>query len=389
MSILPSKKNKTGTPREPLFHIIKRDTIVWYKAWAVRIIAVLAALVVCGVLITLLSHKNPIEVYKAMIDGNFSTPRRIWMFFQELAILLCVALAVTPAFKMQFWNIGAEGQVLMGGLATAAVMLFLGDTFDNLESYFLASPVLSSFSFLPKALFIIIMVVAALLAGAVWGLIPALFKAKWNTNETLFTLMMNYIATQIVLFCICNWVRDGSGILRPMKDFGLPVVGPSAYFLNILIVAVLTVIMYVYLRYSKQGYEISVVGQSRNTARYVGIGVGKVVIRTMFISGLLCGLAGLLLVGGTNYTISTATAGGRGFTAIMVSWLGKFNPLYMVLTAGLVAFLQRGSINIVTQFRLNDAISDIITGIILFFIIGCEFFLNYKIVFRHRNKEVK
>ena len=370
MSLRKTNASASKAPREPLFHIVKRDTIVWYKAWAVRIIAVLAALVVCGVLITLLSQKNPIEVYKAMIDGNFGTKRRIWMLFQELAILLCVALAVTPAFKMQFWNIGAEGQVLMGGLATAAVMLHLGGK-------------------VPYPVLLIVMILSAMLAGAVWGLIPALFKAKWNTNETLFTLMMNYMATQIVLFCICKWVRDGSGILRPMKDFGLPVIGPSAYFLNILIVAVLTVIMYVYLRYSKQGYEISVVGQSRNTARYIGISVPKVIIRTMVISGLICGIAGLLLVGGTNYTVSTETAGGRGFTAIMVSWLGKFNPLYMILTAGLVAFLKRGSINIVTQFRLNDAISDIITGIILFFIIGCEFFLNYKIVFRHRGKEVK
>lgn len=370
MSLRKTNASASKAPREPLFHIVKRDTIVWYKAWAVRIIAVLAALVVCGVLITLLSHKNPLEVYKAMFDGNFGTKRRIWMLFQELAILLCVALAVTPAFKMQFWNIGAEGQVLMGGLATAAVMLHMGGK-------------------VPYPVLLIVMILSSMLAGAVWGLIPALFKAKWNTNETLFTLMMNYIATQLVLFCICKWVRDGSGILRPMKDFGLPVIGPSAYFLNILVVAVLTVIMYVYLRYSKQGYEISVVGQSRNTARYVGISVSKVIIRTMAISGLICGLAGLLLVGGTNYTVSTETAGGRGFTAIMVSWLGKFNPLYMILTAGLVAFLKRGSINIVTQFRLNDAISDIITGIILFFIIGCEFFLNYKIVFRHRNKEVK
>ncbi|MBQ4113082.1 MAG: ABC transporter permease [Clostridia bacterium] len=370
MSLRKNRESASKTPREPLFHIVKRDSIVWYKAWAVRLIAVLAALVVCGVLITLLSHKNPLEVYKAMVDGNFGTERRIWMLFQELAILLCVSLAVTPAFKMQFWNIGAEGQVLMGGLSTAAVMLHLGGK-------------------VPYPVLIIIMVLASMLTGAIWGLIPALFKAKWNTNETLFTLMMNYIATQVVLFCICKWVRDGSGILRPMKDFGLPVIGPSAYFLNILVVALLTVLMYVYLRYSKQGYEISVVGQSRNTARYVGISVPKVIIRTMFISGLICGLAGLLLVGGTNYTVSTETAGGRGFTAIMVSWLGKFNPLYMILTAGLVAFLKRGSINIVTQFRLNDAISDIITGIILFFIIGCEFFLNYKIMFRHRNKEVK
>ena len=370
MSLRKNRESASKTPREPLFHIVKRDSIVWYKAWAVRLIAVLAALVVCGVLITLLSHKNPLQVYKAMVDGNFGTERRIWMLFQELAILLCVSLAVTPAFKMQFWNIGAEGQVLMGGLSTAAVMLHLGGK-------------------VPYPVLIIIMVLASMLTGAIWGLIPALFKAKWNTNETLFTLMMNYIATQVVLFCICKWVRDGSGILRPMKDFGLPVIGPSAYFLNILVVALLTVLMYIYLRYSKQGYEISVVGQSRNTARYVGISVPKVIIRTMFISGLICGLAGLLLVGGTNYTVSTETAGGRGFTAIMVSWLGKFNPLYMILTAGLVAFLKRGSINIVTQFRLNDAISDIITGIILFFIIGCEFFLNYKIMFRHRNKEVK
>ncbi|MBQ3506996.1 MAG: ABC transporter permease [Clostridia bacterium] len=357
-------------PREPLFHLVKRDAIVWYKAWAVRAIAVLAALVVCGVLITLLSHKNPLDVYKAMVEGNFSTPRRIWMLFQELAILLCVALAVTPAFKMQFWNIGAEGQVLMGGLATAAVMFYLGGK-------------------VPYPVLLIVMILASMITGAIWAVIPALFKAKWNTNETLFTLMMNYIASQIVLFCICIWVRDGSGILRPMKEYGLPIIGPSSYFLNILVVAVLTVLMYIYLRYSKQGYEISVVGQSQNTARYIGINVKTVIIRTMILSGLLCGLAGLLLVGGTNYTVSTATAGGRGFTAIMVSWLAKFNPLYMVLTAGLVAFLKRGSLNIVTQFRLNDSISDIMTGIILFFIIGCEFFLNYKIVSRHRNKEVR
>ncbi len=365
----PRKAQSTAV-REPLFHIVKRDAIVWYKAWAVRLVAVLAALVVCAVIITLLSGKNPLQVYKAMFEGAFGTKRRIWMLFQELAILLCVSLAVTPAFKMQFWNIGAEGQVLMGGLATAAVMFYLGGK-------------------VPYPVLLIIMIVASLAAGAIWGLIPAIFKAKWNTNETLFTLMMNYIATQLVLFCICMWVRDGSGILRPMKEFGLPIVGPSAYFLNIIVVAVLTVLMYVYLRFSKQGYEISVVGQSQNTARYIGISVKKVIIRTMLISGMLCGLAGLLLVGGTNYTISTATAGGRGFTAIMVSWLGKFNPLYMILTAGLVAFLSRGSINIVTQFRLNDSISDIITGIILFFIIGCEFFLNYKLVFRHKAKEVK
>ena len=326
----------------------------------------LAALVVCAVLITILSGKNPIEVYKAMIDGAFGTQRRIWALLQELVILLCVALAVTPAFKMQFWNIGAEGQVLMGGLATATVMFYLGGK--------MATPLLW-----------VLMILCSIVAGAVWGLIPALFKAKWNTNETLFTLMMNYIATQLVLFCLCNWAKDGSGVLRPMKSLGLPLSGSSNnYLLNIIVVSVLTVIMFIYLKYSKQGYEISVVGQSQNTARYIGINVKKVIIRTMIISGALCGVAGLLLVGGTNYTISSATAGGRGFTAIMVSWLGKFNPFYMILTSLLIAFLSRGSLHIASTFRLSEDLANIITGIILFFIIGCEFFINYKLVFRRK-----
>ena len=361
-------KKSTATVREPLFHLVKRDAIPWYKAWGVRVIAVLFALIVCAVLITLLSGKNPLEVYKAMIEGAFGTKRRIWALLQELVILLCVALAVTPAFKMQFWNIGAEGQVLMGGLATTAIMFYLGGK-------------------MPTPVLWVLMIVGSILAGAIWGLIPALFKAKWNTNETLFTLMMNYIATQLVLFCLCNWAKDGSGVLRPLKDFALPLSGSkNNYLLNIIVVSVLVVIMFIYLRYSKQGYEISVVGQSQNTARYIGINVKKVIIRTMVISGVLCGIAGLLLVGGTNYTISADSAGGRGFTAIMVSWLGKFNPFYMVLTSFLIAFLSRGSLHIASTFRLSEDLANIITGIILLFIIGCEFFINYRIVFRHKSK---
>ena len=373
-SLQTSTNGSPATVREPLFHIVKRDGLPWYKAWAVRVIAVLLAMIVCAVLVVCLTKENPIKIYSAMFKGAFGTKRNIWNLLQELAILLCVALAVTPAFKMQFWNIGAEGQVLMGGLATATVMFYLGGK-------------------VPYPLLVIIMIVASMIAGGVWGVIPAIFKAKWNTNETLFTLMMNYLATQLVLFCICNWAKDGSGVLRPMKDFGLPNIGPSKYFLNIMVVALLTILMYIYLKYSKQGYEISVVGQSQNTARYIGINVKKVIIRTMIISGVLCGVAGLLLVGGTHYTVEAGTAGGRGFTAIMVSWLGKFNPLYMVLTSLLIAFLSRGSVELQTQFGrthgITSDIANIMTGIILFFIIGCEFFINYKIVFRHKAPKAK
>ena len=352
----------------PNVHIVKRQPLPWYMSLAVRAVSILAALVVAGVVITLLTSKNPVQVYMSMIYGAFGNSIKVWSLLQNVAILLCIALALTPAFKMRFWNCGGEGQVLAGGLATVSVMMFLGDK-------------------LPTPVLLITIVAASVLAGIIWAVIPAIFKAIWNTNETLFTLMMNYVAIQLVAFFIKFFVKSGSGVLFPMPEYGLPVLFGQAYLLNIIIVAVLTVAVYIYLKYTKQGYEVSVVGESENTANYIGINVKKVVIRTLIVSGALCGIAGLLLVGGTNHTISTTTAGGRGFTAIMVSWLAKFNPIFMVLTSFLIVFLSEGSKQISTDFRLPNAISDIITGIILFFIIGCEFFLEYKILISKNAKE--
>ncbi|MCI6245172.1 MAG: ABC transporter permease [Eubacterium sp.] len=367
-------KNKSKA-REPLFHIVKRDSLPWYTSWLIRLAAVALALIVCAVLTMFLTHENPISVYSTMIKGAFGSSRRFWNLLQGIAILLCVSLAVTPAFKMRFWNIGAEGQVLIGGLATAACMILLGDK-------------------VPNALLIIIMIAASMIAGAIWAVIPAVFKAKFDTNETLFTLMMNYVGIQLVSYFVTVWeVPKGSGkigIINQSSHAGwLPTIGEYDYLLNIIVVALLTVFMYIYLKYSKHGYELSVVGESENTARYIGINVKKVIIRTMLLSGAVCGIAGLLLVGGTNHTITTTTADNRGFTAIMVSWLAKFNPLYMILTSFLIVFLQKGANEISTVFRLNQSFSDIITGIILFFIIGSEFFINYQLKFHHSHKEEK
>lgn len=367
-------KNKSKA-REPLFHIVKRDSLPWYTSWLIRLAAVALALIVCAVLTMFLTHENPISVYSTMIKGAFGSSRRFWNLLQGIAILLCVSLAVTPAFKMRFWNIGAEGQVLIGGLATAACMILLGDK-------------------VPNALLIIIMIAASMIAGAIWAVIPAVFKAKFDTNETLFTLMMNYVGIQLVSYFVTVWeVPKGSGkigIINQSSHAGwLPTIGEYDYLLNIIVVALLTVFMYIYLKYSKHGYELSVVGESENTARYIGINVKKVIIRTMLLSGAVCGIAGLLLVGGTNHTITTTTADNRGFTAIMVSWLAKFNPLYMILTSFLIVFLQKGANEISTVFRLNQSFSDIITGIILFFIIGSEFFINYQLKFHHSHREEK
>ncbi len=360
---------------EPLFHIAKRDDLPWYASWGIRIVSIVAALIVCAVVTMLLTHENPISVYVTMFEGAFSTSRRVWNLLQSLAMLLCVSLALTPAFKMKFWNIGGEGQVLIGGLATAACMILLGGK-------------------IPNALLIIIMIISSMLAGALWAVIPAVFKAKFNTNETLFTLMMNYVGIQLVSFFVIEWeVPKGSGkvgiINQTSQNGWLPVIGDKEYLLNIIVVLLLTIFMYAYLKYSKHGYEISVVGESENTARYIGINVKKVIIRTMMLSGAVCGIAGLLLVGGTDHTISTDTANNRGFTAIMVSWLAKFNPIYMIFTSFLLVFLEKGANEISTVFSLDQSFSDIITGIILFFIIGSEFFVNYQVKFHHSHKEVK
>ena len=354
--------------KQKLFHLSKRKELPWFAAWGIRIAAIVLALVVCGFVTTAMTGENPIAIYKTMWDGAFSTSRRIWNLLQNLSLLLCVSLAVTPAFRMKFWNVGGEGQVLMGGLATAACMILLGDK-------------------VPNYILIPIMTVAALAAGGIWGAIPAFFKAKWNTNETLFTLMMNYVATQLVAIFVIVWeVPKGSGkigIINQSTQAGwLPVIGGQKHLLTILVVAILTGLVYIYLNWTKQGYEISVVGESVRTARYVGIKVDRVIIRTMALSGALCGLAGLLLVGGSGHTISTSTAGGRGFTAVMVSWMAKFNPIGMIFTSLLLVFLSKGSSEISSQFQLNDSFGEILTGIILFFIIGCEFFINYKISLR-------
>lgn len=349
-------------------HISKRDDMPFAQAAGVRLVSVLLSLVVCAVVIVALTGLNPVEVYKAIFSGALGTSRRAWVTVRDALVLLCVAIGLTPAFRMRFWNIGAEGQVLMGGCASAAVMIYFADK-------------MSAASILP------LMILTSILAGMVWGLIPAFFKAHWNTNETLFTLMMNYVAMQIVTFCIVFWENPAGsntvGIINSKTKIGwLPPLFGLTYGWDVVIVLGLTVAMFVYLKYSKQGYEIAVVGESENTARYIGINVKQVVLRTMALSGALCGLAGFIIVSGSSHTISTSTAGGRGFTAIIVAWLSKFNTFTMILISFFLVFMEKGALQIASQFNLNENASDVITGIILFFILGSEFFVNYKIRFK-------
>ena len=358
--------------KQSLFHISKRDTLPLSKALLIRGGILLLALVFCGLITTILTGKNPIDVYATILSGAFGTSRRIGVTFRNVAVLLGLSLAVTPAFKMRFWNIGAEGQTMIGCLATTTCMILLGDK--------VSTPVL-----------IVISLAASIVAGAIWGFLPAFFKAKWNTNETLFTLMMNYVAMQLASYFIIIWeVPKGAGkigIINQDSHAGwLRTVG-SEYLLPILIVALMTGFMFIYLQYSKHGYEIAVVGESQRTASYAGIKVDRVIIRTMILSGSLCAMMGFLMTSGIDHTLTTTIVDSRGFTAVMVSWMSKFNPFIMIAASLLLVTMDRGASEVSSTLGLNHSFADILTGIILFFIIATEFFITYKVTLRKSSKK--
>ena len=370
---VPVSNVKSGAPKvkEPFLRITKRDFTPFTIASCIRALGILIALILSALFIVCITDLNPIKVYISMFSGAFGTATRTWITIRDVMFLLCISVGLAPAFKMRFWNIGAEGQVLMGGLVSAACMIYL--------------------NILPTNILLLLMFVVSAIAGALWGLLPAIFKAKWNTNETLFTLMMNYVAIQTVEYFVDIWDKKNSHSVGQINPDTMAGWFPSAfgmkYFYNVVIVVILTVLVYIYLKYTKHGYEIAVVGESTNTAKYAGINVRRVIIRTMLLSGAICGLAGFIEVAGISHTISKSTAGGLGFTAIIVAWLSKFNTLAMAAASLLIVFLDRGAVQIATDFGLNEYASEIIMSIILFFILGSEFFINYRLIFRRRKRK--
>lgn len=363
------------THREPLLRIAKRDGIARPKAWAIRIIAVLLSLVVSGIFIFAVTKLNPFQVYEGIFDGAFGTPRRSWVTVRDAMMLLCIGVGLAPAFKMRFWNIGAEGQITAGAMCATYFALFWADS-------------------IPQVPLLLIMCAAGAIGGGLWALVPAFFKARWGTNETLFTLMMNYIIIGVV-----KWLQGGPWEKIPrgsqqIEQFASNACLPrvAGVYCGWIVVLALTVFMFLYMKYTKHGYEIAVIGESENTARYAGMNVGWVIMRTMFLSGAIAGVVGFLLVSGANNTLYSGVAAGAGFTAITVAWLAQLNPFAMVGISALLAVLQKGADTLNTQMGIPASLSDVITGVLLFFMLGCEFFINYKLVFRgaeerHKRKE--
>lgn len=350
--------------KEPFLRLVKRDTLSAGKIVLIYAVAIIISLLLSSIICSLFSSKNPLEFFVSLFAGALGSSRRIWLLLQDTALLLGVAVALVPAFKMRFWNLGGNGQILVGCLAAISCIFYLGGK-------------------IPDPLLILIMTVASIVAGAVWGVLPAIFKAYFGTNESLFTLMLNYIATGLVSMFITIWVKSGSGVLEPLSSGNFPNLFGNKYLLTVLVFFVLAILMYIYLKYTKHGYEIAVVGDSPNTAKYIGIDVKRVIIRTMIISGALAGIVGLLLAGGIHHTISTASANNMGFTAIMATWLAAFNPLIMMGTCLFIIFISRGMVEVRASFGFtNDSIANIVIGLVYFCVIACSFFITYRVVFR-------
>ena len=354
--------------RTPLIRLAKRSEMSPRTIWAIRVASIIVALIL-GCIPMILTGNSPIEAYGVILKGSVSRPIYLKQTIKIAIPLLGCALAIAPCFKMRFWNIGAEGQITMGAVAATYFALFwVGKV--------------------PHVALLAIMFLAGAVAGGIWGLIPAYFKARWNTNETLFTLMMNYIAIGIVA-----WLQGGPWEGRKGSQL-IPMFNDSARLPQVfgvhcgwIIVLVLVVIMHIYMTRTKQGYEIAVIGDSVNTARYAGMNVGWIIMRTMFISGAICGIVGFIIVSGANFTLYKGVANGVGFTSITVAWLSQLNSFAMIVISMILAILEKGANTLQTRMQVPASIADIITGILLFCMLSCEFFINYSLIFRHKVKE--
>ncbi|MEG0145766.1 MAG: ABC transporter permease, partial [Clostridia bacterium] len=299
-----------------------------------------------------------------MISGALGSLSNLRETVKLAVPLLVTSLGVTLAFKMKFWNIGAEGQICVGAIAASFFAI--------------------NFTHLPQPLLILTMALAGMLAGGLWGLVPAYFKARFDTNETLLTLMLNYVAIYFIqLLREGPWRDPRSGFPKvPMFDKAARLPQVLGVHIGWIVALALVVLTYVYLKHTKQGYELTVVGENINTARYAGMNVKKIILRTMFISAAICGLAGMLQATGADKTLTDTVAGGRGFTAITIAWLGRLNPYAILIVSVLFACLTKGSGTIQSIFNISGSAADVFQGIILFFVLGSEFFINYRIAVR-------
>ena len=364
-----NQKNHT-----PLFTTFKRFDMPKWQSILIRVGAILISITIGLVLCMIVCGGKPGTIINAFFEGATIRP---WKLFLDAAILLGFGMAILPAFKMKYWNMGANGQVLIGSLVSIVIMFKL--------TQFGAQSSFNNF------LLILLMFVGSVLASIIWAVIPAIFKAFFGTNETLFTLMMNYIAAALVSYvnyALASGAKESPGVINLDTQIGwLPVVVDNS-FIPIVIIILIVVFISIYMSKTKHGYEAVVLGDSINTARYVGMNTKKIMIRTLILSGTICGIIGFLFTSAINHSVSANTCGSLGFTAVLIAWLSNFNPLVMALVSFGLAFLTLGTSKISARFQLgSNNLSSVIIGLIFFSVLISEFFIKYKVRINLKRKE--
>lgn len=373
-------RKKAKPHHNPFIRVAKRDNLTIWQKIVLYVVALFAAMVVGGIFVAF-TGVNPFEYYKTVITGCFNNTINIKAFINIIMPLIITSLGISFAFKMKFWNIGGNGQFIVGAISATTVALFLQNS-------------------LPQWLTLVLMFIAGAVGGGLFGLIPAALKVKFGTNETLLTLMLNYIAYYVLTYLkntmFFRRLSDTGALLRPdfkiLPDnahmFTLELAGIK-FDLTLIIALVLIVITFIYFKFTKQGYEISVVGDSRNTASYAGMNVNRIVLRTMFISAAVIGVAGMLQVCGsaTSHTLSEGIASDVGFTGIIVAWLAKLNSFGILATSALLGVLQKGCAVAQSTYHISSAAASILEGFILFTILAADFFIRYKVVFNFKRKQ--
>lgn len=325
----------------------------------------IALALITGGFFLVLSGKSPVEVYLTMFGGAFGTKYGLSETVVKAIPLALCALGVSLAFRMQLWNIGAEGQFYMGAMAATWVAL------NNPEG--------TRWVVLPA------MFLAGVIAGGIWGLLPALPRAYWKVNETITTLMLNYIAIIWVEYLVYGPWKDPKGFNFPLTaPFGegatLPAFGNSRIHYGIFLVLLAAVIIYLVLKYSAWGFQLKVVGESQQAARYAGISISRTILLVMLCSGALAGIAGMAEVAGITQRLQAAISPGYGYSAIIIAWLARLNPAAILGVSFLFGGLLSGGFSL-QALGLPAASVYMLQGLILFFVLGGEVFANYRLKF--------
>ncbi|MGE4275898.1 MAG: ABC transporter permease [Lawsonibacter sp.] len=357
------------------FHVVKRDNCPLWKKLCLYLLAVAAALVLGGAVLLALGV-NPLAYYSRMVTmgmvGNKIAYKTFENYLKVFVPLTVTSVALSLAFKMRFWNIGGEGQFILGAVAAATVAFQAG-------------------SVLPSALTLILMCLAGMLAAGLYGALVAVLKVKFGTNETLMTLMLNYVALYFLTFlgetqADWNFYLDPTSV-RPIfasfaKMVAFPKIQIGKFGLNICVIltAILGVLVFVYLKYTKHGYEIAVVGDSPGTAHYAGMKVNAIVLRTVFLSACLIGLAAAFKVG-TAGILSTAITDDVGWTGIIVAWLAQLNTAAIFLVSALISMLHYGSTVAAATFsRVDSSFANMLQGVILFLVLSADFYTRFRVI---------